>query len=159
MYVENAGGVEGVEEAGKDMWVGLLAYDTVSVSSARKLRLLAQDFQSLVTDKGAMILHMLRWVMGEDKFFKTMRSFATQFAGKSASTDDFRTIAEQNYGDQLTWFFSQWLDSTGAPEFKVKYTVYRLGSNKGFRVTGEIAKDLDLFRMPVALNVHTDGRT
>ena len=50
-----------------------------------------------------------------------------QFAGKSASTDDFRTIAEKNYGDQLTWFFSQWLDSTGAPEFKVKYTTYRLG--------------------------------
>jgi tetratricopeptide (TPR) repeat protein len=88
-----------------------------------------------------------------------MRLFATQFAGKSASTDDFRTIAEQNYGDQLTWFFSQWLDSTGAPEFKVKYTVYRLGSNKGFRVTGEIAQDLDLFRMPVDLKIDTDGKT
>src|SRR5260370_30527884 len=159
MYVENAGGVEGVEEAGKDMWVGLLAYDTVAVSSASKLDLFSQEFQSLVTDKGAMILHMLRWVMGEDKFLKTMRSFATQFAGKSASTDDFRTIAEQNYGDQLTWFFSQWLDSTGAPEFKVKYTVYRLASNTVLRVTGEIAQDLDLFRMPVDLKIDTDGKT
>ncbi len=138
MYVENAAGAAGLEEAVKDMSVGSLAYDTVPLSSASKLDLFSQEFQSLVTDKGAMILHMLRWVMGEDKFLKTMRSFATQFAGKSASTEDFRTIAEQNYGDQLTWFFSQWLDSTGAPEFKVKYTVYRLGSNKGFRVTGEI---------------------
>ena len=41
--------------------------------------------------------------------------------------DDFRAVAEKNYGEQLTWFFSQWLDSTGAPEFKVKYTTYRLG--------------------------------
>src|ERR1700726_2513421 len=159
MYVENAAGAAGLEEAVKDMSVGSLAYDTVPLSSASKLDLFSQEFQSLVTDKGAMILHMLRWVMGEDKFLKTMRSFAKQFAGKSASTDGFRTIAEQNYGDQLTWFFSQWLDSTGAPEFKVKYTVYRLGSNKGFRVTGEIAQDLDLFRMPVDLKIDTDGKT
>jgi aminopeptidase N len=159
MYVENAAGAAGLEEAVKDMSVGSLAYDTVPLSSASKLDLFSQEFQSLVTDKGAMILHMLRWVMGEDKFLKTMRSFATQFAGKSASTEDFRSIAEQNYGDQLTWFFSQWLDSTGAPEFKVKYTVYRLGSNKGFRVTGEIAQDLDLFRMPVDLKIDTDGKT
>ena len=159
MYVENAAGAAGLEEAVKDMSVGSLAYDTVPLSSASRLDLFSQEFQSLVTDKGAMILHMLRWVMGEDKFLKTMRSFATQFAGKSASTDDFRTMAEQNYGDQLTWFFSQWLDSTGAPEFKVKYTVYRLGSNKGFRVTGEIAQDLDLFRMPVDLKIDTDGKT
>ena len=159
MHVENAAGAAGLEEAVKDMSVGSLAYDTVPLSSASKLDLFSQEFQSLVTDKGAMILHMLRWVMGEDKFLKTMRSFATQFAGKSASTDNFRTMAEQNYGDQLTWFFSQWLDSTGAPEFKVKYTVYRLGSNKGFRVTGEIAQDLDLFRMPVDLKIDTDGKT
>src|SRR5678815_3459238 len=92
-----------------------------------------------------MILHMLRWVLGEQKFDKTMRDFASKFAGKSATMDDFRTIAEQQSGDKLTWFFTQWLDSTGAPEFKTKYTVYRLGSNKGFRVVGEIGQDLDLF--------------
>jgi aminopeptidase N len=106
-----------------------------------------------------MILHMLRGVLGEDKYLKTMREFAETYAGKSASLADFQTIAEKYYGEQLTWFFTQWLDSTGAPEFKVKYTVYRLGSNKGFRVTGEISQDLDLFRMPVDLRIDTDGKT
>ena len=159
MYVESAAGAAGLEEAVKDMSVGALAYDTVPLSSASKLDLFSTEFQSLVTDKGAMILHMLRWVLGEDKYLKTMRDFATQYAGKSATTDDFRTVAEKNYGDQLTWFFSQWLDSTGAPEFKVKYTVYRLGTDKGFRVTGEINQDLDLFRMPVDLRIDTDGKT
>jgi tetratricopeptide (TPR) repeat protein len=139
--------------------VGALAYDTVPLSSASKLDLFSTEFQSLATDKGAMILHMLRWVMGEDKYLKTMRQFATEFAGKSASMDDFRELAEKNYGEQLTWFFSQWLDSTGAPEFKLKYTTYRLGSNKGFRVTGEISQDLDLFRMPIDLRIDTDGKT
>src|SRR3989454_9424089 len=75
------------------------------------------------------------------------------------SLDDFRALAEQNYGEKLTWFFSQWLDSTGAPEFKTKYTVYRLGNNKGFRVVGQIDQDLDLFRMPVELKIDTDGKS
>jgi tetratricopeptide (TPR) repeat protein len=159
MYVESAAGAAGLEEAVKDMSVGALAYDTVPLSSANKLDLFSTEFQSLVTDKGAMILHMLRWVLGEDKYLKTMRDFAAQFAGKSATTDDFRATAEKDFGDQLTWFFSQWLDSTGAPEFKVKYTVYRLGTDKGFRVTGQITQDLDLFRMPVDLRIDTDGKT
>jgi len=179
MYVENAAGAAGLEEAVKDMSVGALAYDTVPLSSASKLDAFSTEFQSLTTDKGAMILHMLRWVLGEDKYNKTLREFASEYAGKSATTDDFRTIAEKYYGDQLTWFFSQWLDSTGAPEFKVKYTTYRLGGatvsqttkgdkpddkvkeekTPGFRVTGEIAQDLDLFRMPVDLRIDTDGRT
>ena len=170
MYVENAAGAAGLEEAVKDMSVGALAYDTVPLSTSAKLDTFSTEFQSLTTDKGAMILHMLRWVLGEDKFNKTMREFATQYAGKAATTDDFREIAEKNYGDQLTWFFSQWLDSTGAPEFKLKYTTYRLGGaavaqnpkeekTPGFRVTGEISQDLDLFRMPVDIRIETDGKT
>ena len=169
MYVESAAGAAGLEEAVKDMSVGALAYDTVPLSSVSKLDLFSTEFQSLATDKGAMILHMLRWVLGEDKYNKTMREFASEFAGKSASMDDFKTIAEKNNGEQLTWFFSQWLDSTGAPEFKVKYTTYRLGGaaatapkeekTAGFRVTGEISQDLDLFRMPVDLRIDTDGKT
>ncbi|MFZ1006533.1 MAG: M1 family aminopeptidase [Candidatus Sulfotelmatobacter sp.] len=159
MYVESAAGSTGLEEAIKDMSVGALAYDTIPLSSAAKLDPFSTEFQSLVTDKGAMILHMLRWVLGEDKYLKTMREFSETYAGKSATMDDFKEIAEKNYGDQLTWFFSQWLDSTGAPEFKVKYTTYRMGNNKGFRVTGEISQDLDLFRMPVDLRIDTDGKT
>ena len=158
-YVESAAGAAGLEEMVKDMSVGALAYDTVPLSSSGKLPIFSPEFQSLVTDKGGMILHMLRSVLGDQKYDLTMRTLASKFAGQPASLDDFRAIAEQNYGDRLTWFFSQWLDSTGAPEFKTKYTVYRLGSNKGFRVVGEIAQDLDLFRMPVTLRIDTDGKT
>jgi aminopeptidase N len=158
-YVEQAAGQAGLEETVKDMSVGALAYDTVPLSSAGKLDIFSPEFQSLVTDKGAMILHMLRWVIGDQKYDQTMRTFASKYAGKSASLDDFRALAEQNYGQQLVWFFSQWLDSTGAPEFKTKYTIYRLGSGKGFRVVGQIAQDLDLFRMPVDLKIDTDGKT
>ena len=158
-YIESAAGSGGLQEAIKDMSVGALAYDTVPLSSSGKLDLFSPEFQSLVTDKGAMILHMLRWVVGDQKFDQTMRDFYANFQGKSATVDDFRSLAEKVYGDKLTWFFSQWLDSTGAPEFKTKYTIYRLGNNKGFRSVGQIAQDLDLFRMPVELKIDTDGKT
>ena len=158
-YIESAAGEGGLQEAIKDMSVGALAYDTVPLSSVGKLDLFSPEFQSLATDKGAMILHMLRWVIGDQKYDQTMRDFFTQYQGKPATADAFRTLAEKNYGDKLTWFFTQWLDSTGAPEFKTKYTVFRLGNNKGFRVVGQIAQDLDLFRMPVELKIDTDGKT
>ena len=158
-YVESAAGEGGLDEMVKDMSVGALAYDSVPLSSAAKLDYFSPEFQSLVTDKGAMILHMLRWVLGEKKYLELMRDFASKYAGKSASTDNFRELSEKVYGEKLTWFYSQWMDSTSAPEFKAKYTVYRLGNNKGFRIVGAIAQDLDLFRMPVNLRIDTDGRT
>jgi aminopeptidase N len=158
-YVESAAGEAGLEEMVKDMSVGALAYDSVPLSSAAKLDYFSPEFQSLVTDKGAMILHMLRSVVGEKDYLKLMRGFAAKYAGKSASTDDFKEFSEEVYGQKLTWFYSQWMDSTSAPEFKAKYTIYRLGNNKGFRIVGAITQDLDLFRMPVDLKVDTDGRT
>ncbi len=158
-YVENAVGATGYEEVAKDMAVGSLAYDTVPLSSLGKLDPFSPEFQSLATDKGAAILHMLRYVMGDEKFDNTMRGFVLKHSTQSASEEDFRKEAEEHQGSSLVWFFSQWLDSTGAPEFKTKYTVYRLGTNKGFRTVGEITQDLDLFRMPVTLRIDTDGKT
>src|SRR5262249_6445517 len=55
----------------------------------------------------------------------------------------------------LLAFFSQWLNSTGVPEFSMDYIVYR--TPKGFRVVGKIHQDLDTFRMPVELRVDTEG--
>ena len=156
-YLENAAGASALNEAVKDMSVGALAYDTVPLSSLSKLDSWSPEFQSLATDKGGMVLHMLRWVMGDDNFNKTMKDFATQFAGKGANVDDLQKITEKYQEDKMTWFFSQWLDSTGAPDFKQKYTVYR--AQKGFRTVGEIQQDLDLFRMPVQLRIDTDGKT
>ncbi|MCU1312223.1 MAG: peptidase rane alanine aminopeptidase [Candidatus Angelobacter sp.] len=155
-YVEHAAGRAGFEEASKDMAVGALAYDTIPLSSAGKLEMFSPEFQSLTSDKGAMILHMLRWEIGDAAFDKTMRAFATQSVGKAVRADDFAKVAEATSGGNLTPFFAQWLDGTGAPEFKNKYSVYRIA--KGFRVVGEVSQDLDLFRMPMEVRVDTDGQ-
>ena len=159
LYIENAAGAGGLQEAVKDMSVGALSYDTVPLSSVGRLDLFSPEFQSLATDKGAMVLHMLRWVIGDQKFDQSMRDFYSEYTGKSATGEQFRDVVEKDYGQKLTWFFSQWLDSTGAPEFTSKYSIYRLGNNKGFRIVGQIGQDLDLFRMPVELKIDTDGKT
>jgi hypothetical protein len=156
-YIEFAAGRAGEEEAVKDMSVGALAYDSVPLSQIGTLDTFDPVFQSMTTDKGGMIFHMLRWVLGDQKYDQAMRDFLAAYAGKPAGLADFRSSVEKTSGEQLTWFFSQWLDSTGAPEFKNKYTIYRTA--KGFRLVGEISQDLDLFRMPVKLRIDTDGKT
>ncbi len=154
-YVEFAAGEAGLEEATREMSVGALAYDTVPLSRSGGLDPFSPEFQSLATEKGGIVIHMLRFVLGEAAFDKAMRDFYSQFAGKSATSDDFRKVAETAHGERLLAFFSQWLDSTGAPDFRNKYTVFRV--KDGFRVVGEISQDLDLFRMPVELRIDTDG--
>ncbi len=106
-----------------------------------------------------MVFHMLRWVMGDESFKVMLREFLKQNADSAVKTSQLEKTAEAVSKVNLEPFFAQWLDRTGAPNFSDKYTVYRLGSNKGFRTVGEITQDLDLFRMPVQLRIETDGRT
>jgi tetratricopeptide (TPR) repeat protein len=106
-----------------------------------------------------MVFHMLRWEMGDDVFIKFLRAILTQYADKSVRTTNVQALAESTSSLQLEPFFAQWLDGTGAPAFTNKYSVFRLGDNKGFRTVGSIDQDLDLFRMPIELRIETDGKT
>src|SRR5260370_25785021 len=105
------------------MAVGALAYDTAPLSSVATLDPFSSQFQSLVTDKGGMVFHMLRWVLGDAAYDKTMKEFLTQYAGKPASVADLQAVAGKNYNDKLTSFCLRWIDHTGAPEIKMKYTL------------------------------------
>jgi aminopeptidase N len=117
----------------------------------------------MTLEKGAMVFHMLRWELGDDAFQQFLRGLLAQYTDKGIRSDDVQKVAEAQSGSQnpldLTAFFAQWVDGTGAPQFVDKYSVYRLGNNKGFRTVGSIGEDLDLFRMPVELRIETDGKT
>jgi hypothetical protein len=148
-----------LEAAVTDISAGALAYDTIPLTSAGRLDPFSPQFQSMTLEKGAMVFHMLRWEIGDDNFQKTLRAIITQYGDKPIRTRDVEKVAEEQSQQQLTAFFAQWLDGTGAPQFVDKYTVYRLGNNKGFRTIGEIGQDLDLFNMPVELRIETEGKT
>jgi predicted negative regulator of RcsB-dependent stress response len=136
--------------------VAALTIDNVPVIQAGRLEDYSPELWALTGSKGAAVLNMLRHVVGDDKFFLTLKNFVQQNTWKSVNTDDFRKAAEAAFGQSLDFFFIQWIESSGAPEFKLDYTVYRIGT-KGFRVMGKITQDLDTFRMPVTLKIETEG--
>jgi len=159
MYVEEENGRNAMKAALPDISAGALAYDTIPLSSVSRLSPFSPEFQSMTLEKGAMIFHMLRWEIGDKAFLATLKGALSQYADSPIRATDFIKVAEAQSDQQLTAFFAQWVDGTGAPQFTKKYAVYRLGNNKGFRTIGEIGQDLDLFRMPVELRIETDGKT
>ncbi|MDX2261494.1 MAG: M1 family aminopeptidase [Gemmatimonadales bacterium] len=98
-----------------------LGYRTATTSDG-------SEYGLVVYQKGAWTLHMLRILMldlrtmREDKFEATMRDYFQTYKGHSASTDDFRLMAEKHAGLPLDWFFDQWLTTTAIPEYRVAWT-------------------------------------
>ena len=159
MYLEQEQGENALRLALQDVGASALAYDTTPLSATGREQPFSPEFQSQTFDKGAEIFHMLRWEVGDKDFLATLKGVLSQYTDQGISLSDLDKVGEAQTQQQLTAFFSQWVDGTGAPTFSDKYAVYRLGNNKGFRTIGEIDQDLDLFRMPVDLRVETDGKT
>jgi len=69
--------------------------------------------------KGAWVLHMLRGELGEEAFFKAPAQYYRDHQGHSLATADFVAAVQSSSGQDLGWFFAQWLDRVGCPELKV----------------------------------------
>jgi len=115
-------------------------------------------YQSIVFHKGAMVFRMLRETMGKEKFDQLLRNFLEQYRGKNASIDDFEKLASQVGVTNLRYFFAQWIEGTGVPEFSVDYQIIRTRAGK-FRTRGTVKQNLDTLRMPVQLMLRTEGDT
>jgi tetratricopeptide (TPR) repeat protein len=159
LYLEDSAGKTAFQGAITDISAGALAYDTDPLTTLGRLDPFSPQFQDMTLEKGAMVFHMLRWEMGDDVFNKFLRGILSQYTDKPVRTSNVQAVAEAQSHLELTSFFSQWVNGTGAPSFGQKYTVLRLGNNKGFRTIGSVTQDLDLFRMPVELRIETEGKT
>ncbi len=73
----------------------------------------------------AVRLHLLRRVLGDAAFFRGVRNYLAENAGRSATTDVVRGAFERASGKDLQRFFEQWFQSTGHPEFEVGWTYDR----------------------------------
>jgi hypothetical protein len=155
LYAAQVNGPSALENDMRDTAVEALTVDNVPVAQAARLEDYSPELLALTGSKGAAVLHMLRSVIGDEKFFQTLKDFSAQYAWKSVTTDDFKKTAEKAAAQDLAYFFIQWIESSGAPEFKLEYTILR--TQKGFRAMGKIAQDLDTFRMPVDLKIETEG--
>jgi aminopeptidase N len=155
LYAENAAGPGAMQAELKSTYVEALTVKDPPVLQAARLEDYSPEYWALTSAKGAAILNMLRGVIGDANFKKGLHAFIDKYSYKSASSEDFRKVMEQASNQDLRYFFLQWLESSGSPEFKLEYTVLR--TQKGFRVVGKIAQDLDTFRMPVDLRIETEG--
>ncbi len=156
LYVQQIAGDAAFEDLMRETEVGALTHEDVApIAQAGQLHEFTPEYQSIVFEKGSMVFHMLRWVMGDEAFRKTLRTMAQQYAWKSISTDQFQRLAEGISKQELTYFFAQWVSSTGVPQFKRTWAVYKLP--KGYQVVGKVQQDLDIFRMPVEIRVMCQG--
>ena len=113
-------------------------------------------YQSIVFHKGAMVFRMLREVLGKDKFDLILRKFLEENRGKNASIDDFEHLTTQIAGQNMRYFFAQWVEGTGVPEFTVDYQIIRTRAGK-FRTRGTVRQTLETLRIPVQLMLRSEG--
>jgi len=116
-------------------------------------------YGSTVYYKGAWVLHMLRWVMGDQDFFDAMRAYGEdlRFAYANATTAQFQGVCENYFGSSLDWFFDQWVYQEGEPA----YTYYwkKTANGAGQRVDVKLTQTQDGFayEMPVEIVLHTSA--
>jgi aminopeptidase N len=143
------------DQVDKALVKALASENAVSVLDAGKLERESPDYRALVQYKGAYVLRMLEWVIGDEKFHTFLTRYVERFQNTPASTDAVKKLASEVVGDDLDYFFEQWLVDTGIPEMTSTASIYRV--KDGYKIEGEIKQDLDLFRMPVEVEVETDG--
>ena len=70
-------------------------------------------------NKGALVLDMLRHLLGEEHFFDALRHYVHKHQQQTVVTEDFQKAVEEATGENLGWFFQQWVYKAGYPELEV----------------------------------------
>jgi hypothetical protein len=111
-------------------------------------------FRALVYNKGAMALHMLRRLVGDEAFFSGLRDFYGAWQYRKAGTDDFRIVMENASRRDLTAFFEGWIYSSSIPRIRFTYKAAAESVLLRFEHRG------DVLPVPVTVTLTYDsGRT
>lgn len=113
-----------------------------------------------VYPKGSFVLDMLRYVVGDSVYTKTVSQYLKKHAYGNVSNHDFQMAFMETAGINLDWFFDQWIYRSGVPNYNVRYE--RQDDQVVFYVqqTQRIDDLASPFRMPVVFEIHTsDGNT
>ncbi|MCD6368647.1 MAG: M1 family metallopeptidase [Thermoproteales archaeon] len=73
----------------------------------------------IVYRKGSCVLFMLRRMLGDETFFNIIRTYFRRFEFKIAKIKDFKQVAEEVSGEDLDWFFEQWVYGNGIPSYNI----------------------------------------
>jgi aminopeptidase N len=129
------------------------------------------DDTGAIYTKGAWVLHMLRHLLGDEKFFAALKQYAASHAFSNASTRDFQAVCESQYGDALDWFFEQWVYAPGRPVYKFyseiratgggNYNIFlSLKQTQTHTIPGRTGDAAAVYIMPLDVVIHyADGST
>jgi hypothetical protein len=165
MYIEHVNGAGAMQQEVHDTYVTALTVDQPPLIQSARLEDYSPEFWAATAGKGAAVMHMLRGIVGDEKFDTIAHTLIQRFAWKQVTSDDFRKVADEIYGQSLNYFFLEWVESSGAPEFSSDWSMLRVSNAQignaapqaGFRVMGKVKQDLDLFRMPMTVHIETEG--
>jgi aminopeptidase N len=130
--------------------VSVFVYDSTDIGGL---------FSRTVYDKGACILHMLRHVMGDTFFFNALINYRNTFAFTNATTEDFREICEKEYGNNLKWFFDQWIYGRYRPSYEYVWSDSLVSND--FILTlflDQVQTNTGLFKMPLDIKITTTSQ-
>ena len=156
MFIEREIGTDGFLEMLKRHTTQSLHVDRHgAVDLGRRLR---EHYQTIVYEKGAMVLHMLRRTIGDEKFMAVLSRFYRENAGKLVTTNDFESVVEAETGQEMDWFFDQWIRDTGYPVYRVYHTQSQ-EPGKGFTVRGQLLQEQEgrVFRADVPLVIELEN--
>jgi aminopeptidase N len=115
------------------------------------------NFDSHTYPKGACILHQLRYLLGDDAFFRTLSAFLHEFAFEPVDTHDFMKTVKDVTGQNMDWFFDQFIFRPGHPVFEVR-SEWDSGTGE-VRIHVSQVENRDhgvpIYRMPVRIGIVT----
>lgn len=108
--------------------------------------------------KAGLVLHMLRWEVGDKKFFKGMKEYYGRHAYSNVTTSDFIDAMEWASKRELDDFFHSWIYGTGHPEYEIS-SFYRKDSGrwKSVVTVRQVQDDPTLFSMTLPIDPDGDG--
>ena len=107
--------------------------------------------------KGSWTLHMLRGVIGSEAFQRGIRAYYARHFNGNATTADFRRAMEEASGQELGWFFEQWLYKPGTLKVAGSWS-YDAAAREVRMTLDQVQTDGQLFTMPIEIGVYSKGQ-
>ena len=106
--------------------------------------------------KGGRILHMLRYTLGDEAFFKGLEFYLTEYAKQAVEVHQLRLAMEKVSGKDLNWFFNQWFLAAGHPEIVVKQNIEENKVTLKIEQTQSL-ETTPLYKIPMEISIYTNG--
>ena len=107
-------------------------------------------FTRTMYDKGAWVLHMLRWEVGDSSFFNILRTYYETYKYSNASTGDFKSVCEKVSGKNLDQFFEQWIYTEGQIELEYETETVKSQNDYLIRIQlRQIQEDYEAYHFPL----------